>query len=120
MKRIGIREANYLDTDLVSDGAAVKVFLINTMLLTTMLNNTPKLMIFKQLLNNRNFNEENHIQYKSVFTCSIFRYFHPHKKWRRLRVKMPLLSQIRTECENPRQSSDRETHQKWGIFCTFF
>jgi hypothetical protein len=42
MKRIGIREARYLDTDLVSDGATVQVFLLNTMLLTTMLNNYPK------------------------------------------------------------------------------
>jgi hypothetical protein len=42
MKRIGIREARYLDTDLVSDGATVQVCLLNTMLLTTMLNNYPK------------------------------------------------------------------------------
>jgi hypothetical protein len=51
MKTIGIREARYLDTDLVSDGATVQVFLLNTMLLTTMLNSTPQLMIFKQFLN---------------------------------------------------------------------
>jgi hypothetical protein len=43
MKRIGIREARYLDTDLVSDGATVQVCLLNTMLLTTMLNNYPKI-----------------------------------------------------------------------------